>query len=214
MKYKLLWMLIAFVAISFNSKQLNAQNIKYDKYGMEAVDAPMGLALGNDAPQITLTMPDGSKTTLKDLYTEQPIVIIFYRGYWCPICNRYLADFAKNASEIEKRGAKIIAITPQDYENIGKTMEKNETDFLIISDTDAKIMKAFDVDFNVTEDYQGKVLKGLNTSISETNASNQAILPVPATYIINTKGKIVYRQFDPDYRNRASVKEILANLPQ
>ena len=37
----------------------------------------------------------------------------------------------------------------------------------------------------------------LNASIKGTNANGEAVLPVPATYIINTNGKIVYRQFNP-----------------
>lgn len=74
-------------------------------------------------------------------------------------------------------------------------------------------MKAFDVNFDVTEAYQEKIQTKLDASISETNGDEKAVLPVPATFINNKGGKIVYRQFDPDYHNRASVDDILANLP-
>ncbi len=54
----------------------------------------------------------------------------------------------------------------------------------------------------------------LNASIANTNANKQAVLPVPATYIIDKTGKIVYRQFNPDYQDRASIDAIIANLPK
>lgn len=214
MKNEIFIKVIAFVAFAIYTHNLPAQNIQYDKFGMESIDVPTGLNVGDLAPDVMMLLADGQKVALKDLYSKQPVVLIFYRGYWCPVCNRYLAKFAKDAHKIEELGAKIIAVTPQDYDNIDKTAEKNETNFTIVSDRDETIMKAFDVDYRVTDNYQQKVLKGLNTSIAGTNASNEAVLPVPATYIIDQSGKIVYKQFDPDYRNRASVDEILAHLPK
>ncbi|UNY98645.1 AhpC/TSA family protein [Zhouia spongiae] len=214
MKNEIFIKVIAFVAFAIYTHNLPAQNIQYDKFGMESIDVPTGLNVGDLAPDVMMLLADGQKVALKDLYSKQPVVLIFYRGYWCPVCNRYLAKFAKDAHKIEELGAKIIAVTPQDYDNIDKTAEKNETNFTIVSDRDETIMKVFDVDYRVTDNYQQKVLKGLNTSIAGTNASNEAVLPVPATYIIDQSGKIVYKQFDPDYRNRASVDEILAHLPK
>jgi hypothetical protein len=41
---------------------------------------------------------------------------------------------------------------------------------------------------------------------------SEAKLLVPATYVINPKGEIVFRHFDYDYKNRASVNAMLAAL--
>jgi len=75
-------------------------------------------------------------------------------------------------------------------------------------------MKAFDVNYNVTNEYQSMIADKLNASIAETNATKEAVLPVPATYIIDTKGKIIYKQFNPNYKVRASIEDILNNLPK
>ncbi|TRZ43098.1 peroxiredoxin-like family protein [Robertkochia solimangrovi] len=205
---------VVLVMLLFVVACSQAQSLDYSKYGMEAADVPVGLQKGDKAPEIMMTLDDGTDVSLAELYKKQPVVVLFYRGYWCPVCNRYLADFAKDAEKIEAKGAKIVAVTPQTYENAAMTAEKTGVGFTIVSDKDGSIMKAFDVDFKVTEDYQQKILKGLNTSIAETSAFEEAVLPVPATFIIDKNGVVVYRQFDPDYRNRASVKDILANLPE
>lgn len=70
------------------------------------------------------------------------------------------------------------------------------------------------MNFKVTEDYQAMIQDKLKASIAETNANKQAELPVPATFIIDKTGKIVYKQFNPDYKVRASVDDILNNLPK
>lgn len=182
--------------------------------GIDINSDPQGLEVGSQAPDLTFTLADGTTETLSNLYKNQTIVVFFYRGYWCPVCNKHLSALAKQAEAIEAKGVKLIAITPETYENVDKTKEQTGVNFTIISDTDNSAMKAFGVNFNVTESYQKKIQDYLNASIKETNGATVAILPVPATYIIDTTGKIVYRQFNPDYNDRASVEDILAHLPE
>lgn len=186
----------------------------YGSLGMDEADLPQGLNVGDMAPSIMMTSADDEKMNLSDLYAEQPVVVMFYRAYWCPICSKHLATFADKAKEIEAKGAKLVAITPETYENVEKTKDGSGANFTIISDADGKIMEAFDVDFRVTDGYQTMIQDKLNASVAETNTMNEAVLPVPATYIIDTDGKIAYRHFDPNYKDRASVEDILENLPK
>jgi len=73
-------------------------------------------------------------------------------------------------------------------------------------------MKDYDCMFTVTKAYQDKIKSAFSIDIAENNGRDAARLPVPATFIINRDGYIVAVQFDPDYKNRASVKWMLANL--
>jgi peroxiredoxin len=65
----------------------------------------------------------------------------------------------------------------------------------------------------VSDAYQQKIQKMLSADIARTNNQKEAQLPVPATYIINSEQEIVARQFDVNYKNRASVSWMLENLP-
>lgn len=188
--------------------------IDYASLGIEQTAIPKGLNVGDYAPELTLTTAENKKETLASYYGKQPVVVIFYRGYWCPVCNKHLTEFAEKAKEIEATGTKLIAISSESYENVAKTKEQTGANFTIISDADGSIMKAFGVDFKVTEEYQAMIQDKLNASIKETNANKQAELPVPATFVIDKSGKIVYKQFNPDYKIRASVEDILNNLPK
>jgi len=107
---------------------------------------------------------------------------------------------------------KLIAITPEGEEGMTETKDNSKATFTIVSDTDGSIVKAFDVDYKVTDVYVDKVNEMLKVSIPENNASGKAELPVPATYIINKEETIIYAHFDPDYKKRASIVDILAAL--
>ncbi len=188
--------------------------VDYASLGIDETTIPKGLNVGDNAPVLSFTTADNKKQTLASYFEKQPVVIIFYRGYWCPVCNKHLSEFAEKAKEIEVAGAKLIAISSESYDNITKTKVQTGADFTIISDIDGSIMKAFDVNFKVTDEYQAMIKDKLKASIAETNANKQADLPVPATFIIDKKGKIVYKQFNPDYKVRASIEDILNNLPK
>lgn len=218
MKKIFLYILITSVLISLENKAkaqtLPDREIDYASFGMSDTYIPKGLNVGQSAPEITFLTSENKRVALSSYYEKQPIVIIFYRGYWCPVCNKHLSEFAEKAKQIEDAGAKLIAISSESYENVEKTIEQTGANFTIISDADGSIMKAFDVSYHVTDDYQAMIQTRLHASIKETNANKEADLPVPATFIIDKTGTIVYKQFNPNYKVRASVEDILNNLPK
>jgi len=195
-------------------KQTEMTKIDNTQFGIDTSSNPQGLSVGAMAPNVMLNLADGTTESLAVLYKKQTVVLFFYRAYWCPVCNKHLTAFAKDAGKIEAKGVKLVAVTPESYDNVAKTRAHTGIKFTVVSDKDDNILKAFKVNFNVTDKYQQMIQDRLNASIANTNANGEAILPVPATFIIDKTGKIVYRQFDPNYKNRASVSDILAHLPQ
>ncbi len=112
---------------------------------------------------------------------------------------------------ITARGAYVVAVSPETKENISKTVAKTKASYQIISDSAITIMKMYKVNFAIDEAAQTQYKKyGIN--FSEANGSNGANLPVPATYIIGKDGKVKYVFFNPDYKIRSSVQNILDHL--
>jgi peroxiredoxin len=73
-------------------------------------------------------------------------------------------------------------------------------------------MKAYDVEFEVPENVLTRY-RNSGIKIDENNGKkNGNFLPIPATYVIDKESNITYRFFQPDYKRRPSVKEILNNL--
>ena len=204
---------ILFILLLLPGIFVFGQSTSPEKFGVPAQKTPTGLQVGEKAPALSAKTADGKTFKLAEQLKSKPVVLIFYRGYWCPVCSRYLSEYQDSLQLVVDKGASLVAVTPETYDFVEKTREKTKAGFEILSDADGKIMEAYKVAFPVTGEYQQAIQSGLNTNIAETNAQEEAVLPVPATYIIDQKGKIIYRQFDLDYGNRASVKAILENLP-
>lgn len=185
----------------------------YTRYGIDTTGPiPKGLKVGDKAPDFTAYDQTGKQVTMKKLLEQGPIVLFFYRGNWCPVCNRYLSSYQDSLKSITDQGVSVVAITPESIENVEQTVKLHKLSFTVIYDCQEQIMKNFDVMFNVTQTYQDKVKKNLSIDIAKSNGRPAAHLPVPATFIINRDGIIVAEQFDPDFHNRATVKWMLKNI--
>ena len=175
------------------------------------LNSPEGLNVKDDAPNFTAIDQNGKTVTLKELLKSGSLVMVFYRGEWCPYCNKQLMDLEDSLTLITNKGASIIAVSPEKQQNIAKTIQKIKATYSVLSDDSLKIMSAykvaFELDAKTTEKY-----KNWGINLQEMNGSNGNNLPVPAVYIINKEGKITYRYFDINYKKRVSVSEILTQL--
>lgn len=177
-----------------------------------AQNGPAGLNLNDQAPDFTAADQNGKNISLKKELKNGAVVLVFYRGQWCPFCNKQLKQLEDSLGMIKARGATVLTITPEKQENISKTVGKTKASFSILHDEGLQIMKRYDVAFKV-DDKTIEAYKKYGIDFTEANGeANGANLPVPAVYVINKEGKIVYKYFDKDYRKRSSVKDILLHL--
>ncbi|MEO6070533.1 MAG: peroxiredoxin-like family protein [Chitinophagaceae bacterium] len=177
-----------------------------------AQDKPEGLFINSKAPDFKGKDQNGKEISLKDLRKKGPVVIVFYRGFWCPYCNKELSHFQDSLQYLTAKGAQVIAISPENAEGILKTVEKTKASFSILSDKDMKIAKGYGVSFAVDEKTIARYKNAGIDLLANNDQKDKASLPVPAVYIINKDGAITFRYFDADYRKRVSVKDILQEL--
>ena len=177
-----------------------------------AQTSPKGLNVNDKAPEFSAKDQNGKMISLKNELKNGSVVLVFYRGQWCPYCNRALKQLEDSLQQIKAKAATVLTVTPEKQENISKTIAKTNSTFSILHDEGLQIMKLYDVAFKV-DDKTIETYKKYGIDFNEANGDiNGANLPVPAVYVINKEGKIVYKFFDVDYRKRSSVKEILEHL--
>lgn len=180
-------------------------------FGVIAQVSPKGIQVNEKAPDFTAKDQNGKKIRLKNALKNGAVVLVFYRGQWCPYCNKQLKALQDSLSFIKEKGATLIAVSPEIPDNISKTVDKTKAAYPVLFDDSLKIMKSYDVAYSVDNTTVEKYRKyGIN--FYDANGNNGATLPVPAVYIINKEGIIIFRHFDPDYRKRVSVQEILLHL--
>lgn len=178
---------------------------------VSAQEKPEGLFINSKAPDFALKDQYGATVTLKDLRKKGQTVLLFYRGSWCPYCNRELKAFQDSLSLILTKKAQLIAITPESNEGIDSMVKKNSVVFPVLYDEGAKTLQAYKVAFKVDEKTVSRY-KMAEIDLLKRNKQKEAVLPVPAVYIINTEGTVTYRYFDENYKKRVSVAEIVKNI--
>ena len=167
---------------------------------------------GDEAPLFEGTDQNGNNIKLTELLEKGPVVLVFYRGQWCPICSRHLSELQDSLQIILDKGASVIDVSPEKPGNVKKTIEKTNVTFPVLYDEGYKIMKAYGVAYKETDENVEKYNNYLKADLKNANWDGSNTLPVPATYVIGTDGKIKYVHFNPDYTDRASVSEILKQL--
>lgn len=144
----------------------------------------------------------------RKLLKKGPLVVVFYRGGWCPYCNLQLADLQKNLAKIKEAGATLVAISPQTPDNSLSTAEKAKLDFYVLSDKGGDVAREFGLMYRLPDDLV-EVYKGFGLNLSKTNGTDGWELPLTATYVVATDGKIAYSFLDADYKKRAETMDII-----
>ena len=179
-----------------------------------ASGATPGLAVGARAPRFTLPDATGKEVSLADRLDAGPVVLQFYRGDWCPYCNLHLRALQAALPEIRKRGASLVAISPQSPDHSLSLTEKADLEFDLLSDVDQHVIRDYRLQFTLPADLQSVHLDVFDLDLRAQNADGSWNLPVPATFVINTDERIVAAGVAVDYRARLEPSAILESLDQ
>jgi peroxiredoxin len=169
--------------------------------------------VGEKAPPFTLKDPDGNVISSSELLRKGPLVVTFYRGVWCPYCNMELQALEAAKPKFDKLGASLIAISPQTRPNSRKSVRQNKLTFPILSDAKGEVGAAFGLRFHLP-DYLIELYKGLKNDLPTFNDDPSWTLPMPARYVIDRNGTIVYAEVNPDYTHRPEPEELLPALEE
>ncbi|MDR3430964.1 MAG: peroxiredoxin-like family protein [Rouxiella aceris] len=169
------------------------------------------LMAGDKAPLFTLNDPQGNPVSLAELLTKGPLVLSFYRGVWCPYCNMELQALENSLPAFQALGASLIAVSPQTAANSRKSVRQNHLSFPILSDPHNSVAAAFGLRFNLP-DYLVELYKGLNNDLPIFNGDASWTLPMPARYVIDQEGNIIYAEVNPDYTHRPEPEDMLPSL--
>jgi peroxiredoxin len=165
------------------------------------------LLVGEKIPNISLADVSGKKISLHELAAQKQTVIVFYRGGWCPYCNLHLSELQTIESDIIKAGYQIIAISPDSPESLQNSMSKNKLSYLLLSDNHTEASRGFGLAFQAPEHYAEMLSKA-------SGDQNKNVLPVPAVFIVNTAGEILFEHINPDYKKRLNGSMLLAVLKE
>ena len=167
--------------------------------------------VGDKAPGFSLKDPEGNIVGSAELLKKGPLIVSFYRGVWCPYCNLELQALEAAKPEFERRGASLVAISPQTPPNSRKSVRQNKLTFPILSDTKGEVGSAFGLRFRLP-DYLIELYKGLKNDLTAFNGDPSWTLPMPSRYVIGQDGTILYADVNPDYTRRPEPEDMIPAL--
>lgn len=169
------------------------------------------LKSGDAAPAFSIKDIHGATVDLAALSKAHQVVLVFYRGAWCPYCNKHMSHLQDSLALITAKSAVVLAISPELPESAEDIVRKSGATFHVIHDAGYRIMCAYGTAFEMPKAQRNKLmLIGLN--VDKANGNEEGVLPVPATFIIGRDGRIRALHFDENYKERMSVKAILSAL--
>ncbi|MGO8919130.1 MAG: peroxiredoxin-like family protein [Stellaceae bacterium] len=173
------------------------------------------LKVGDHAPEeMVLPNAKGETVDVGTLLAQGPVIVTFYRGGWCPYCNLELKAYQAVLPEIKAAGASLVAISPENPDETVSTAEKNALSFEVLSDVGQKVGRAFGLVYDFTDELRS-AYEGFGRDIPRHNGTpGEWALPVSATYVIDSRGVIIYADTSVDYRDRADPRDVLEMLTQ
>ncbi len=168
------------------------------------------IQVGDTAPNFTLKNAEDLDVSLYSYLEKGPVVLIWYRGGWCPYCNITMHQLQQELPAFKAEGANLIALTPELPDQSISTTEKHDLEFEVLSDTGNVVGHKYGIVYDLTTEVAAIYIESFNLHDHNGNTSNQ--LPLAATYVIGKDGVVRYAFLDAEYRNRAEPSEILKAL--
>jgi len=167
-----------------------------------------GLPIGIQAPDFEALTHQGNSVRLSDINKEGPVVLVFYRGGWCVYCNRQLQALQSRLNDFTSLGASIVAISVDLQENAAKTVEEKKLGFTVISNPEANLLELYNLVFQVPDDVV-KQYEEYGVDLNAASGRDDHVISIPATYVIDQSGQIVFAHSNRDYTIRPSLEDIL-----
>ena len=165
--------------------------------------------VGDSAPDFTLPDQLGRQVSLTAEFEQGPVVLIFYRGEWCPYCNAMLRTYGLRAADFSQRGARLVAVSPQTPDNSLTMAEKHSLQFPVLSDEGGAVIDTYGLKYDISSP---ELYKTAGVDLAKYNGKGGWILPAPAVFVIDRKGAVRFASANGDYTQRVEPDEALAVL--
>ncbi len=152
-------------------------------------------------PSLDVPIVGGDTWGLSEQHPEHFTLIVFYRGFHCPICATYLADLEKKLGEFEKRGVDVVAISSDTEERAARS--KREWD-----------LPQLTVGYSLTLDKAREWGLYISTSRGKTSTGvdEPAMFSEPALYLVRPDGTLYFGSVQTMPFARPNFREVLGAL--
>ena len=168
------------------------------------------ILVGQSLPKMVLKTPDGHAFDVNAAVAGKPTVLIFYRGGWCPFCNRHLAQLQGLQPQLKALGYQILAISPDRPAKLQEASQAKGLHYQLLSDSDMGAAKSLGIAFKVEEATVDLYKNQYNIDLEGDSGQTHHMLPVPSVFVAGTDGVIAFSYVNPNYKVRLSADVLMA----
>jgi peroxiredoxin len=173
--------------------------------------AAKSLAVGARAPEFSLPDHNGKVVSSAELLRPGRLVVCFFRGRWDPFCCGQMEAMNRVLPQIEHAGASLVAISPQTVKHSFFMVDQHRLRFPLLSDAGNQVARQFGLVYRVPDE-QEAIYRRAFINLPLTNGDESWELPIPASYILEHDGTVLFASADEDYMERAEPGEIVERL--
>ena len=177
--YPALFILLILLA-ACNNKSVSEESLQ-SASGYSDVKG-VKLQVGKPPPDFSLQSIEDSKVVLSEL-RGRGVMLIFYRGYWCPFCIGHLEDIQSILPELDKKGIQVIAISPDSIDGLKTMANRLDNPYWFLSDPKLEVIERY----GIRKDEK---------------------LPHPAVVLIDKKGLVQWFYVGENFKQRPSASQL------
>lgn len=171
--------------------------------------AASALKVGDKAPWFELPDHNGKRVSSANLLVQGRLVLCFIRGRWCPFCVGQMEAMSYIAAEIAAAGASLVAVSPQTEKQAFFMHDQHKLRFPLLVDAHNQLARQFGLVYRVPEEEQG-LYRSTFVNLPFTNGDGSWELPIPATFVVDRDGTILFSCANEDYTDRPEPLEMLS----
>ncbi|MBW3567122.1 MAG: AhpC/TSA family protein [Proteobacteria bacterium] len=167
--------------------------------------------VGTIAPEFSARLRDGSAFDFKPTALANPVILVFYRGGWCPYCNAQLLELRNIEAELRELGYALYFLSADSPATLSEGLDPDGADkpgYTLLADNDLNAARAFGIAFRLDEETLA-MYREYGLDLAKASGRDHGSLPVPSVFIIDKTGKIAFHYVNVDYRQRLSPELLL-----
>jgi peroxiredoxin len=171
------------------------------------------LKVGHLAPEFSLTDLRCKTVSSAELLHRAPLVMVFFRGRWCPYCVAQLEALRDAFPQIEAVGASVIAISPQTPKQMDFMREQHRLCFPLLRDEGNQVAEKFGIAYEVPQEQQ-ELYRRSFVNLPFINGFNREpwTLSIPSTFIVDATGTVRYASVHADFTERDDPETLIGKL--
>ena len=164
---------------------------------------------GMTAASFEAQLADGSAFTFDSSQLGAPAILVFYRGGWCPYCNRQLMGLRTIDDDLVDMGYELYFISADRPEKLAAAPDTLDVSYTLLSDNELDVSKAYGIAYRLDEATIERYSNG-GPDLEDASGYDHFLLPAPSVFIVDTTGVIQFQYTNPNYRVRLEHSVLLA----